>query len=129
MKLIIEKLFNPLHTYSICKNNLIKFREDISNSGHCATSTYCNIRGLDHLKKSTNLTVKPSINVDVTPNSPGIFYLLTKYITITIDFILNSKKNIISLDQINTTAQNGRKTNHEGWLASSSSKHTQNGLM
>jgi len=40
MKLIIEKLFNPLSTYSIYKNNLIKFRESIYNSGHCAMSFY-----------------------------------------------------------------------------------------
>lgn len=127
MKLIIAKLFNPLHTYSICKNNLIKFRDDICNSGHCATSTYYDIACLDHIKGSTNLTLKPSINVDVTLNSPEIFYLSTKYITITIDFILKLSKNIISLDQINRTAQNVRKTNQEGWLASSSSKHTQTG--
>ena len=68
--------------------------------------TYSNTGGLDHLKKWTNLILKPLINVDVNLNSKYLWakyisivdvnlnskYLLAKYITIIVELILNSQK-------------------------------------
>jgi len=103
--------------------------------------------GLDHLKRSTNLTLKLSINVDVTLNYQKVFYLLAKYITTIVDLILNSQKILyhltkqtqvhkmdekitMKLDWLHPYPNTHRMdeertiTNHEGWLASSPSKHT-----
>jgi len=76
--------------------------------------TYCNIGRLDHLKRSTNLTLKPLINVDVTLKSP---YILDKYINITIYLILNSQRILYRLTkQTQLQKMDEKLTVNPGWL-------------
>jgi len=95
MKLIREKLFNPLHKYSICKNNLIKFRDGICNSGHCAMS-FCLVWDLpiEKMMDGTRLSMRESIGVRsvrvLTSNNLKWQFLVLSFLPRDDDFFVHS---------------------------------------